>query len=105
MDPLRMLRKRGRMCLAEWLGGLDPVDNFNPLLQMPSGAYITFFGSFVFGTPDFPLSDVPLQAIVDKAAAGVYKAEPARVFQFDDIRQAHEAIESNQSNGKMMVRI
>ena len=105
MDSLRMLRRGGRMCLAGWLGGLDPVNNFNPLLQMPSGVYFTFFGSFVFGTPDFPLSDVPLQAIVDKAADGVCKAKPARVFQFDDIREAHEAMESNQSNGKMVVRI
>ena len=105
MDSLRMLRRGGRMCLAGWLGGLDPVSNFNPLLQMPSGVYFTFFGSFVFGTPDFPLSDVPLQAIVDKAAAGTYKAKPARVFQFDDIREAHEAMESNQANGKMVVRI
>jgi NADPH:quinone reductase-like Zn-dependent oxidoreductase len=105
MDSLCMLRRGGRMCLAGWLGGLDPVNNFNPLLQMPSGVYFTFFGSFVFGTPDFPLSDVPLQAIVDKAAAGAYKAKPARVFQFDDIREAHEAMESNQANGKMVVRI
>jgi NADPH:quinone reductase-like Zn-dependent oxidoreductase len=105
MDSLRMLRRGGRMCLAGWLGGLDPVNNFDPLLQMPSGVYFTFFGSFVFGTPDFPLSDVPLQAIVDKAAAGIYKAKPARVFQFDDIREAHEAMESNQANGKMVVRI
>jgi NADPH:quinone reductase-like Zn-dependent oxidoreductase len=31
MDSLRMLRRRGRMRLAGWLGGLDPVSNFNPL--------------------------------------------------------------------------
>jgi NADPH:quinone reductase len=105
MDSLRMLRRGGRMCLAGWLGGLDPVNSFNPLLQMPSGVYFTFFGSFVFGTPDFPVSDVPLQAIVDKAAAGIYQAKPARVFQFDEIREAHEAMESNQANGKMVVRI
>jgi NADPH:quinone reductase len=105
MDSLRMLRRGGRMCLAGWLGGLDPVNSFNPLLQMPSGVYFTFFGSFVFGTPDFPVSDVPLQDIVDKAAAGIYQAKPARVFQFDEIREAHEAMESNEANGKMVVRI
>ena len=99
------LRRGGRMCLAGWLGGLDPVNSFNPLLQMPSGVYFTFFGSFVFGTPDFPVSDVPLQDIVDKAAAGIYQAKPARVFQFDEIREAHEAMESNEANGKMVVRI
>ena len=75
------------MCLAGWLGGIDPVNNFNPLLQMPSGVYFTFFGSFVFGTPDFPVTDIPLQSIVDKVAKGVYKAKPARVFRFDDIRR------------------
>ncbi len=105
MDSLEMLRRGGRMCLAGWLGGLDPVNNFNPLLEMPSGVYFTFFGSFVFGTPDFPVSDIPMQAIVDKAAAGIYKAKPSRVFQFDEIREAHAAMESNQSNGKMVVRI
>jgi len=105
MDSLRMLRRGGCMCLAGWLGGLDPVNTFNPLLQMPSGVYFTFFGSFVLGTPEFPVSDIPLQAIVDKAAAGIYKAKPARVFRFDDIREAHEAMESNQANGKMVVRI
>ena len=105
MDSLRMLRRGGRMCLAGWLGGLDPVNDFNPLLQMPSGVYFTFLGSFVFGTPDFPVSEIPLQSIVDKVAKGIYKAKPARVFQFDDIREAHKAMELNQANGKMVVRI
>ena len=58
-DSLAMLRCGGRSCLAGWLGGLDPITDCNPLLQMASGLYLTFFGSFVFGTPGFPLSDVP----------------------------------------------
>jgi hypothetical protein len=41
---------------------------------MASGVYLTFFGSFVFGTPGFPLSDVPLQSIAYDVAAGRYKA-------------------------------
>src|SRR5215813_10609831 len=105
MDSLSMLRRGGRMCLAGWLGGLDPVNNFNPLLQMPSGVYFTFLGSFVFGSPQFPVSDIPMQEIVDKAAKGIFKARPSRVFKFDNIRDAHEAMESNQANGKMVVRI
>ena len=61
LDSLAMLRRGGRACLAGWLGGLDPIPDFNPLLQMASGVYLTFFASFAFGTPGFPLSDVPLQ--------------------------------------------
>src|SRR5260370_13164800 len=41
LDSLAMLRRGGRSCLAGWLGGLDPIPDFNPLLQMASGVYLT----------------------------------------------------------------
>jgi NADPH2:quinone reductase len=103
LDSLALLRRGGRACLAGFLGGLAPVPDFNPLLQMASGVHFSFFGSFVFGTPGFPLSDVPLQAIAGDVAAGRYKAKPARVFRFEDIREAHRVMESNQANGKLVV--
>src|SRR5215470_1999115 len=103
LDSLALLRRGGRSCLAGWLGGLDPIPDFNPLLQMPSGVYLTFFGSFVFGTPGFPLSDVPLQQIAADAAAGRLDVKPARIFGFDEIREAHRAMEANQAGGKMVV--
>ncbi|MEP6887849.1 MAG: zinc-binding alcohol dehydrogenase family protein [Nitrospirales bacterium] len=103
LDSLSMLRRGGRACLAGWLGGLDPIADFNPLLQMASGVYLTFFGSFVFGTPGFPLSDVPLQSIADDVAKGRFKAKPSRVFKFEDIREAHRVMEANEANGKMVV--
>ena len=62
LDSLAMLRRGGRACLAGWLGGLAPIADFNPLLQMASGVYLTFFGSFVFGKPGLPA--------VGRAAAG-----------------------------------
>lgn len=105
LDSLAMLRRGGRACLAGFLGGLAPVPDFNPLLQMSSGVHFSFFGSFVFGTPGFPLSDVPLQAIASDVAAGRYKAKPSRVFRFDEIREAHKVMESGQAGGKMVVRV
>ncbi len=103
LDSLAMLRRGGRSCLAGWLGGLDPIRDFNPLLQMPSGVYLTFFGSFVFGTPGFPLSDVPLRQIAADAAAGRLDIKPTRVFKFEDIQEAHRVMESNQAGGKIVV--
>lgn len=103
LDSLKMLRRGGRSCLAGWLGGLDPIPDFNPLLQMPSGVYLTFFGSFVFGTPGFPLSDVPLSDIARDVAAGRIDAAPARIFDFEDIREAHRVMEANEAGGKMVV--
>jgi NADPH2:quinone reductase len=103
IDSLAMLRRGGRACLAGWLGGLDPIADFNPLLQMASGVYLTFFGSFDFGTPGFPLSDVPLQDIAREVAAGKLDAKPARVFGFEEIREAHRVMEANEAGGKMVV--
>ncbi len=105
LDSLAMLRRGGRACLAGFLGGLAPVPDFNPLLQMSSGVHFSFFGSFVFGKPGFPLSDVPLQAIANDVAAGRYQAKPARVFRFEEIREAHKLMESGQAGGKMVVCI
>lgn len=103
LDSLAMLRRGGRACLAGWLGGLAPIADFNPLAQMPSGVDLTFFASFVFGTPGFPLSDVPLQKIAEDVAAGRLNAKPSRVFGFDEIREAHRVMEANEAGGKMVV--
>jgi NADPH:quinone reductase-like Zn-dependent oxidoreductase len=105
LESLTMPRRGGRVCEAGWLGGLEPIASFNPMLQMPSAVQYSLFGSFVFGTPQFPLSDVPLQTIVDRVAAGTYKAGPARVFPFEQIQDAHRCMESNQANGKIVVSL
>jgi NADPH2:quinone reductase len=105
LDSLAMVRRGGRVCLAGFVGGLAPIVAFNPLLQMPSGVHWSFFGSFMFGAPEFPLSDVPLQDIVDRVADGSYKAKPARVFRFEEIAEAQRTMESNRANGKLVVRL
>ena len=105
LDSLTLVRRGGRVCEAGWLGGLAPIESFNPMLALPSGVHLSLFGSFVFGTPQFPLSDVPLQIIVDRVEAGAYKAAPVRVFAFEEIQEAHRLMESNEANGKIVVRM
>ncbi|MFZ1160972.1 zinc-binding dehydrogenase [Mycobacterium sp.] len=103
LDSLDMLRRDGTACLAGWLGGLDPIGDFNPLTRMPSGVNWSFFGSFVFGSPGFPLSDVPLQGIAGQVASGQLDAAPSRVFSFDEIHEAHRTMEAGDGGGKMVV--
>ena len=105
LDSLAAARRGGRVCEAGWLGGLAPIAALNPLLQMPSGVHWSLFGSFMFGTPDFPLSEIPMQTIVDRVAAGLYRAKPAKVFRFADIREAHRLMESGAAGGKLVVRV
>ncbi|GJJ22559.1 zinc-binding alcohol dehydrogenase family protein [Mycolicibacterium mageritense] len=103
LDSLDMLRRGGTACLAGWLGGLDPIPDFNPLLRMASGVNLSFFGSFVFGSPGFPLSDVPLSDIAGQVERGELDAKPSRVFAFDEIREAHRVMEAGEAGGKMVV--
>jgi NADPH2:quinone reductase len=103
LDSLDMLRRDGTACLAGWLGGLDPIGDFNPLLRMASGVNWSFFGSFVFGNPGFPLSDVPLQDIAAQVTSGELEAAPSRVFSFDEIHEAHRVMEAGEAGGKLVV--
>jgi NADPH:quinone reductase-like Zn-dependent oxidoreductase len=73
---------------------------------MPSGVHLSFFASaFTFGNPEYPLSGIPFQTIVDRAAQGIYRAKPAKIFPFEEIRDAHRLMESNQANGKIVVAL
>jgi hypothetical protein len=66
--------------MAGWLGGLEPVTGFNPLLQMASGIHFRLrFASFVLGTP--------------------------AVFSFDEIRETQRLMESGKANGKIVVKV
>jgi NADPH:quinone reductase len=105
VDSLKIVRRHGRLCLAGFLGGLGPIPSFMPVMQMPSGVHFSFFGSFVFGQPSFPTSEIPMQTIVERVENGTYKAEPARVFRFEEIREAHRLMESAAANGKIVVRL
>ena len=105
LESLTLVRRGGKLCLAGFLGGLAPIADFNPLLQMASGVHFSFFGSFVFGTPEFPVSDVPLKYIVEMVAEKKFTAEPSKVFKFEEIQEAHRLMENSTANGKMVVRV
>lgn len=106
LESLKMIRPGGHACLVGFLGGGDPIADFNPLLHLPSGVHLSFFASaFTFGNADYPLTDVPFQMIVNLVENGAYKAKPAKIFAFDAIADAHCLMELNEANGKIVVRL
>ena len=105
-DSLRIVRSGGRVCQLGFLGGLEPLTDFNPIADLPTGVQLSFYGSaFVLGTESFPLADIPLQQMITKAEAGCYQAKPAKVFGFDQIVEAHRAMEEGLAAGKMVVAV
>jgi NADPH:quinone reductase len=100
-DSISMVRKGGHVCMAGFLGGLEPVLFDASSLML--GVKLTAFASLLLGTKEFPLSDIPMQAFVDRVSDGSYKSRPAKVFPFEQIADAHRLMESNSANGKIVV--
>jgi NADPH:quinone reductase-like Zn-dependent oxidoreductase len=105
LDSLTTLKRDGRACLAGFLGGGGPL-TLEPVFQIPSGRHLSVLASaLVTGGTEYPLDEVPLQKIIDRVNDGIYKASPARVFSFDNIREAHQMLEAGTAGGKLVVRI
>ncbi|KAJ9612714.1 hypothetical protein H2204_014971 [Knufia peltigerae] len=102
VESIEFTRADGRMLQAGWLGGLAPVKDFNPMVEMKPGVHFSLFHSKVLGTAEFPLSGVPLQDIVDKIEAKAWVAKPTYVFDWKDIRKAHELLDSHNAGGKIV---
>jgi NADPH:quinone reductase len=103
-DSFKMVRYRGRVAMAGFLGGGAPL-TVDPL-GLPSGMHFSFFASaFMFGGPDLPLSAIPFADFVARADQGVYRSAPAHVFAFEEIVEAHRLMESGTARGKIVVRV
>ena len=105
LDSLATLKRGGHACLVGFLGGGGPLA-LEPVFQIPSGRRLSVFASaLATGTPEFPLSEIPFQSIVERVEAGLYHANPARVFAFEEIQGAHRLMDSGTANGKIVVRL
>lgn len=104
LDSMKMVRKGGYVCIAGFLGGGDAFP-LNPLVDMPPSVNVNFFASFMLGTPEFPIDNIPMQQIIDTVTKGNYKIKPVKVFNFNEIVHAHELMESNRAYGKIVVTL
>ena len=98
IDSATLLRHHGIVCVTGILGKKGTLDNFYPIKDLPSGVYLTGFSS-----------NYPTQATINNIFEHIhnYKLHPviSRVFSLSEIGQAHELMEKNKANGKVIVRI
>ncbi|HXQ10103.1 MAG TPA: zinc-binding dehydrogenase [Caulobacteraceae bacterium] len=106
LDSVGMARRDGRVCVAGFLGGSEPIAGFDPVWQMKDGVHLSVFASArVYGSQTYPLSEIPFQDFVDAAAAGELGAGPVKVFGMSELPEAHRAIEESALGGKAVVRV
>ncbi|OUR62321.1 hypothetical protein A9Q74_05655 [Colwellia sp. 39_35_sub15_T18] len=104
LDSIKMVKKSGYVCNAGFLGGGAAI-LFNPLTDLMPSVNLNLFASFMLGSENFPLSNIPMQTIVRNAESGLYKVKPAKILSFDEVPEAHKLMESNLAYGKIVVQL
>jgi NADPH:quinone reductase-like Zn-dependent oxidoreductase len=99
-DTAATLKPRGVVCIAGYLSDVWDVDAVRS--QLPEHVRLTSFGSNVLTRGCFGPA---LQRIVEHVEDGRYRHGLAKVYDFDEIVDAHRAMEANEFTGKVVVRV
>ncbi|WP_219603242.1 zinc-binding alcohol dehydrogenase family protein [Mycobacteroides sp. LB1] len=99
-DTLRATRVHGVVCFTGMLSNQWIVNEFYPIDYIPRGVRLTSYGG---GTADLPAH--VLQEYLDGAASGNTHIPIDRVYTFDQIVEAHTAMEAGSASGKLVVTI
>jgi NADPH:quinone reductase-like Zn-dependent oxidoreductase len=98
LESASLLRHHGIVCVTGILGKKGTIDNFYPIKDIPSGVYLTGFSS-----------NYPTQKIMDDIFKRIktHNLHPtiAKVFSLSEIGQAHQIMENNEANGKVVILI
>ena len=98
LDSLQSAARFGSVCMTGMVGNAWEFNQFSPMSVIPSTVNLTTYSG---GSQDF--IDTPLQTVVNEVAAGRMTPKIGRVFQLDDIVEAHRCMEDNAAGGKIVV--
>jgi NADPH2:quinone reductase len=97
-DTLRSTRVHGVVCFTGMLSNEWTVKDFYPIEYIPRGVRLSAYG----GDAD-DLPPTVLQGFLDAVAAGDATVPIDRVYAFDQIAEAHTAMEQGTAAGKLVV--
>lgn len=93
---LKLLSDHGILCMTGILGGEWVLNNFEPMIDIPSGVYFTQFDSH-------HIKGKILVELFNHIKQYKIKVPIAQVFSLNEIQKAHLLMESNEANGKIVV--
>jgi NADPH:quinone reductase-like Zn-dependent oxidoreductase len=98
-DTLRATRVHGVVCFTGMLSNVWTVPDFYPIEYLPQGVRLTAYGGDARDLPQQVLQD-----FLDSVAAGRAVVPIDHVYDFDQIVEAHRAMEAGKATGKLVVR-
>jgi NADPH2:quinone reductase len=93
---LSLVAENGILCLSGILGNEWELDRFEPLVDIPTGVYLTAFTSET-------IKEHLLVELFNHIEKHDIQVPIAKVFMLDQIHEAHLLMESNAANGKIVV--
>ena len=99
-DSLKCIRNKGIVCMTGILGDEWAMDSFSPMDDIPSLGKLT-----VYTGESKNISSELLQKFIDSVENGSISLNIDTIFKLDEIRQAHEYMESNRAQGKLVVEL
>jgi len=103
-DTLNAVKHWGQVCVVGVLTGAE-FEKFNLMSDMPNTVSMSFFSSGLFGAQQLPLSESPIQWVIDNIENNKMPSIVSKIYNFDRIREAHETMENNQILGKAVVKV
>ena len=97
LDTFARTAEGGIICSCGLLGGQWTVPDFDPIEMLSRNLYLTTFAS---GN----VSHDKLQALVDFVEQYRVDVQPEKVYQIDQIQEAHAYLEGSHSFGKVIVK-
>jgi NADPH:quinone reductase-like Zn-dependent oxidoreductase len=98
LDSLQCAAPKGVVCMTGMVGNRWEFDRFSPMGAIPTSVKLTTYAG---GAKDFVKT--PLQAFIDELEAARTRSRIGRVFNLDDIVEAHRCMEENRAGGKIVV--
>jgi NADPH:quinone reductase-like Zn-dependent oxidoreductase len=99
-DSLKCIASKGIVCMTGILGGEWVLKDFQPMGDIPSLGRLTVY----MGEAD-DLDESRLQEFIDAVEKGDITIVIDKSFTLDEIADAHAYMESNQSQGKLVVQL
>ena len=97
-DSLRCAAPGGVVCMTGMLGGQWILERFEPMGAIPTGVKLTTYSG---GSED--ITAAQLQEYVTLVERGAIRLKVGPTFRFEALREAHQAMDDNTANGKMVV--
>ena len=100
LDSLQATRRGGIVCMTGILGGQWTLSEFHPMGDVPTGVKLTSYSGEASD-----ISAEQLQHYVSLVESGQLRLKTGSRFEFDRLQEAHELMDSNLANGKIVIEL